>query len=103
MNYKVQFDNVSLKKKFIKNLHKIANKKTQDAIMAAVESLAQEPRSFGTKPFRQLKPPLEIYQFVAHYRIRVGDYRVLYDVDDEKKIVWIIALRKRSETTYKAR
>lgn len=103
MKYKAQFDNSSIQKKFIKNLHKVPNKKTQDTIMTAVEDLERQPRPFGTKPFKKLRPPVAIYQFAAHYRIRVGDYRVLYDVDDEKKIVWILALRKRSELTYKAR
>jgi len=39
--------------------------------------------------------------FTAQYRLRIGDYRVLYDVDDERRIVWILALRKRGERTDK--
>jgi mRNA-degrading endonuclease RelE of RelBE toxin-antitoxin system len=54
----------------------------------------------GAKPFKQLKPPVFVYQFAAQYRVRVGDYRILYDVDDKQRIVWIFALRKRNERTY---
>ena len=34
------------------------------------------------------------------WRYRVGDYRILYDVDDSQKKVWVLALRRRSEKTY---
>lgn len=69
--------------------------------MKAVENLADNPRPYGIKLFKKLKPPIQFYQFTAQYRLRIGDYRVLYDVDDNKGIVWILALRKRSEGTYK--
>lgn len=69
--------------------------------MEKIEKLADNPRPFAEKPFLKLKPPIQFYQFTAQYRLRVGDYRILYDVDDERKIVWILALRIRSEKTYK--
>jgi mRNA-degrading endonuclease RelE of RelBE toxin-antitoxin system len=34
------------------------------------------------------------------YRIRLGDYRVLYTVDDKIREVRIEAVRKRDERTY---
>jgi mRNA-degrading endonuclease RelE of RelBE toxin-antitoxin system len=33
--------------------------------------------------------------------MRIRNHRVLYDVEDKRKIVWILALRKRGERTYK--
>ncbi len=68
--------------------------------MDAIFKLQDYPRPFGQKLFKQLAPPIECYEFTAQYRLRVGDYRILYDVNDERKIVWILALRKCGETTY---
>lgn len=101
MKYSVIFDNESIKKKFIKSLHKIENKNIQDAIMNAVMALQEIPRPFGIKASKRLKPPVKLYQLTATYRIRIGDYRVLYDVGDKEKKVYVITLRRRSEKTYK--
>lgn len=35
------------------------------------------------------------------YRIRAGDYRVLYTIDDENKTVVIYRIKIRSEKTYR--
>ncbi|MFQ6014256.1 MAG: type II toxin-antitoxin system RelE/ParE family toxin [Anaerolineae bacterium] len=43
------------------------------------------------------------YQYVAHCRLRVGDYRVFYDIDDENKVVLLLAIERRRERTYKRR
>jgi len=101
MKYEVRFPDSSIEKRFDKALSKISQVNIQDGIIEAVEKLADNPRPHGKKPFRKLKPPVQFYQFTAQYRIRIGDYRVLYDVDDERKIVWILVLRRRGEKTYK--
>ena len=38
--------------------------------------------------------------FTAEYRLRVGSYRVLYDIDDRNKKVVLLKLAKRDEHTY---
>jgi mRNA interferase RelE/StbE len=101
MKYEVKFPSHSIEKKFEKVLLKIQPVKLQEEIMQEVNKLGLNPRPYGEKPFKKLKPPIQLYQYIAQYRIRIGDYRVLYDVDDEKKIVWILVLRRRSEKTYK--
>ncbi|MBU2541239.1 MAG: type II toxin-antitoxin system RelE/ParE family toxin [Candidatus Omnitrophica bacterium] len=100
MNYKVRFPNNSIQKRLEKVLSKI-HKSLQSEIIEAIEHLANDPRPFGRTPFKKLRPPVQFYQLTAQYRIRIENYRVLYDIDDKKKIVWVLALRKRSETTYK--
>ena len=97
MKYKVRFPNKTLAKRFQKELKHIAPIGIQNEIVKKVLSLANNPRPYGEP---KIKPPVEVYSFVAQYRIRVGQYRVLYDVDDKKKIVWIFAIRKRDERTY---
>ncbi|MEA3305542.1 MAG: type II toxin-antitoxin system RelE/ParE family toxin [Candidatus Omnitrophota bacterium] len=102
MSYRVDFPNDSVEKKFEKVLLKISPPNLQDKIMDAIETLAHNPRPFGEKPFKRLNPPVECYRFTARYRIRISSYRVLYDdVDDKNRIVWIMALKKRDERTYK--
>ncbi len=101
MKYEVRFPTRSIENKFNKLLSKIPQANIQGKIMEVIEKLTDNPRPYGKKPFKKLKPPIQFYQFTAQYRIRIENHRVLYDIDDKKKIVWILALRKRSEKTYK--
>lgn len=101
MKYEVKFPTHSIENKFRKTLSNIS---VRDEIMKAVEDLENNPYPYGKKGrdfFKKIKPPIPFYQLTAQYRLRIGDYRVLYDVNDNKKIVWILALRKKGEKTYK--
>jgi mRNA interferase RelE/StbE len=51
-------------------------------------ALAEEPRPDGV---RKLSGSLE------GWRIRVGDYRVVYQIDDEQKTVIIVRVRHRRD------
>ena len=101
MKYSIKFPNKNIESKFNKKLVNIKSIKIQDKIMNGVENLISNPRPFEKKLFKKIKPPIQFYQMTAQYRIRINNYRVLYDIDDDKKIVWILALRKRNESTYK--
>ena len=57
-----------------------------------VRSLANEPRAKGV---RKLKGEDKIY------RIRVGSYRVVYDVYDNDNLVLILLISRRTETIYR--
>ena len=57
-------------------------------ILKRIETLAVDPRPDGC---RKLQGASDLW------RIRVGDYRVLYAVDDAKQIVDVIAVRNRSD------
>jgi mRNA interferase RelE/StbE len=61
----------------------------QERVVPALMALENEPRPRDCK---KLKPPLD------GYRIRIGDYRVLYVVDDSAHLVAItkIAARDRA-------
>jgi mRNA interferase RelE/StbE len=58
----------------------------------AVNSLATEPRPQGV---RKIKGTERVY------RIRVGNYRVVYEVYDSDNLVLILQVVRRSETTYR--
>jgi len=97
MQYKVKFPTVSIEKKFYKDLEDVSPVKLQDEIMEEVLSLGKNPRPKGEP---KIKPPLIVYNHTAQYRLRVRNYRVLYDVDDKRKIIWVFTIRKRNERTY---
>ena len=97
MRYEVKFPTASLAKKFMKAIKGISPKEVQKEIREKVLALGDTPRPYGDP---KIKPPVEVYSYVAQFRLRVGSYRVLYDVDDKRKTVWVFALRKRNERTY---
>ena len=57
----------------------------------SILDLAQNPRPRGCKKLTDKEG----------YRIRIGDYRVLYMIDDKAKVVIIYRIKSRSKATYK--
>jgi len=97
MRYEVKFPTSSLAKKFTKALDSISPEEMQQEIREKVLALSDDPRPRGEP---KIKPPVEVYSYIAQFRLRIGNYRVLYDVDDKRRTVWVFALRKRNERTY---
>jgi len=56
-----------------------------------VRGLAEEPRPHGVRKIKGEE---------RTYRIRVGSYRVVYEVYDNDNLVLILQVARRSETTY---
>ena len=66
--------------------------KDQAHVNEKIALLAEDPR------------PLQCKKLKDHndeYRLRVGSYRVLYKIDDRKKLVFIARVKRRNEATYK--
>lgn len=61
-------------------------------VLVALQQLAETPRPYGCKWIRELKS----------WRMRVGDYRVLYDVDDDPCEVTVLPIQDRKDV-YKKR
>ena len=61
--------------------------RVKERVRATVEALADDPRPQGCKKLRG----------VGAYRVRVGDYRVIYDVDDVAQVVTILRIKHRRE------
>ena len=57
-------------------------------IVNAIESLADDPFPAQSK---------KLVDSESSYRLRVGDYRVIYQVDSEKKVVTIYHVRHRKD------
>ena len=98
MAYEVVFPSDRVERLFQKSLNKIPAD-YKETIIAAIRSLGTNPRRQG-KRTKKLTGELVVSQFVAEYRLRVGPYRVLYDIDDEHKKVVLLKLAKRDENTY---
>ena len=57
-------------------------------ILRAVYKLEADPRHQGAK---------RLIGFEYQWRVRVGDYRVLYEIDDDKSQVHVYRIAHRSE------
>ena len=99
--YRLLFPNKSLQKKFLKVLRIVHPVDFQDTIIEKVQGLKSNPRPHESSNFRSLRGKVRVSHYTAQYRLRIGNYRILYDVDDNERMVWILALRKRGESTYK--
>jgi mRNA interferase RelE/StbE len=96
--YEVVFPSERAERLFQKTLEKIPADYQQD-IVHAVRALGANPRPQG-KRTKRLKGQVIVSQFTAEYRLRVGPYRILYDIDDQQKKVVLLKLLKRDERTY---
>ena len=62
-------------------------RQNQDRIISAINSLADTPRPNGCKKLSG-RPA---------WRIRIGSYRVIYEVQDDKLIITVIHIGHRKE------
>jgi mRNA interferase RelE/StbE len=63
------------------------DKKIIPVIKSAIAELAYNPRPYG---YKKLKGE-------DAYRIRVGDYRVIYEIEDDKIIVTVVSVGHRKD------
>lgn len=63
--------------------------KIQDRIDDALDTLESDPWPLGHKKLKGSKKVL--------YRVRVGDYRVVYQVEEQKLVVVLIRIGHRKE------
>jgi mRNA interferase RelE/StbE len=77
---------IELKKSVQKDLESIPKKGLQRIILA-IKSLADDPRPPQSKKLSGLE----------QYRLRQGDYRILYSIEDDLLIVFVVAVGHRKE------
>ena len=73
----------------LKQIQKL-DKKVIQLIKAAIAKLARDPRPQGYKKLKGEEA----------YRIRIGDYRVIYEINDDKIIVIVVSVG-HSKNIYK--
>jgi mRNA interferase RelE/StbE len=64
-----------------------------DRISARLMALAEEPRPPGAEKLAGLEA----------FRFRVGDYRIIYEVDDSARVIVVTRVRHRREVYRKLR
>ncbi|NOG85591.1 MAG: type II toxin-antitoxin system RelE/ParE family toxin [Candidatus Scalindua sp. AMX11] len=77
---------VSVKKSAIKELENIPKKELQ-ILVEKIQALSKEPRPRGSQKLSHKE----------QYRIRQGDYRAVYSIDDATLNVYIIKVGHRKE------
>lgn len=63
-----------------------------DPVVTAILALRENPRPKGT---------LKLVGSEQLWRVRVGQYRIIYSIDDSEAIVRVVRVVRRSEDTYK--
>jgi mRNA interferase RelE/StbE len=61
-------------------------------LRSAIRSLADNPRPYKVRKIEGAE---------RAYRVRVGDYRVVYEIYDKERLVLIIQVARRMEATYR--
>jgi len=69
----------------------IIPEKYRASIDKAVLSLTANPRPYGSKKLTEKEG----------YRIRVGNYRILYTIDDEAKVIVVYRIRIKGKSIYR--
>jgi mRNA interferase RelE/StbE len=77
---------ISVKKSAVKELEAIPKKELQK-IIKKIQSLALDPRPEGSQKLSHRE----------QYRLRQGDYRIVYSVQDDDSTVHIIKVGHRKE------
>ena len=85
-NYKLR-----IKKSAVKELETISRKSDRQRIVARIESLAENPRPPGCKKLSGSD----------RYRIRQGDFRIVYSVEDDELVVYVVKIGDR-KSVYRA-
>ena len=82
---------VTIRRSAEKELERLADK-LHDRILEKIIELKENPRPFGCEKLTDQE----------NYRIRVGEFRAVYTIDDKAKLVEIIKIADRKEI-YKKR
>jgi len=78
---------IHVKRSAVKEIESIPRKKDRQRIVQRIRSLAEDPRPSGCQK-------LSGYD---RYRIRQGPYRILYSIEDDRLIVYVVRVGHRSD------
>ena len=77
----------------VNRLKKRIQRQDFERLRTAINGLAVEPRPYGVRKIRGAE---------RAFRIRVGSYRIVYEVYDNENLVLILQVARRTETTYRS-
>jgi mRNA interferase RelE/StbE len=79
---------ILIKRSAAKELEAIAGKKDRERITQRILALADNPRPVGVE---------KLSGTAEKYRIRQGNFRILYEIQDDALIVYIVQIGDRKE------
>lgn len=71
-----------------REIEAISTKKQRQAIVKRIALLADDPRGTGCE---------KLAGYADRYRVRQGNYRVVYSIDDEALTVWVVKVGHRKD------
>lgn len=77
---------IEIKKSAVKEIEHLPQRDLK-VVLQAIESLAVNPRPFGCKKLSHQEK----------YRVRCGDYRILYTIEDTVLIVCVVKVAHRKD------
>ena len=63
-------------------------KPEKQKILDKIDSLSNDPRPFGYK---------KLYYYTEYFRVRVGNYRIIYTIADQRLLVVIVEVTNRRD------
>ena len=79
---------VLIKKSAAKELEEVAGKKDRERIARRIQALAADPRPSGVEKLSGTS---------EKYRIRQGNFRIVYEIQDEVLLVYVVRIADRKE------
>ena len=79
---------VVIKPSASKEIGAVGQKKDRQRIVLRIQSLGENPRPFGCE---------KLSGHLNRYRVREGNYRILYSIDDDKLLVDVVKVGHRKE------
>jgi mRNA interferase RelE/StbE len=80
------FYSIRFSESFQKDINKIPQK-DRKKLLARIDKIAIEPRPYG----------YEKLSGIEYYRVRQGNYRILYSIQDRELTIWIIKIGHRKD------
>ena len=77
---------VFIKPSAVRDIEGIADKKQRQQIVARIEALSEDPRPPGCEKLTGRE----------QYRVRQGVYRIVYAIDDDRLVVYVVKVGHRS-------
>lgn len=78
---------ISIDAHALRQLRKL-EQQVQNRIVAKIDSLADNPRPHGAEKLAGRE---------NRYRVRVGDYRIIYEIKDAQLLVLVVAIGDRKD------
>jgi mRNA interferase RelE/StbE len=79
---------VEIKPSAVREIEAVGQKKDRQRIVAAISALSGDPRPQGCEKLSGRND---------QYRVRIGDYRIVYAIEDGRLVVYVVKVGHRRE------